>query len=513
MRKSWIGWISLLLMICMVAEGQDSRPTIYDVRSFGAKGDGKTLDTAAINKAIDSAAAAGGGMVRFPAGSYLTFSIHLKSNITLYLDQGSTIVAADPVADHGSYDPPEPNQWDQYQDFGHSHFHNSLIWGEGLVNVSILGPGLIWGKGLVRANNPPEGSGNKSISLKLSRNVIIRDVSILHGGHFAILATGVDNFTVDNIKVDTNRDGIDVNSCRNVRISNVSINSPFDDGICLKSDYALGFARATENVTITNSQVSGYDEGSFLDGTYKRMDPKSYSKNRTTGRVKFGTESNGGFKNITISNVVFDYSRGFALEEVDGGTFEDVTIDNITMRDIVNPPFFIRLGNRARGPKESTAVGVLRRLTISNVIVYNADAQYGSIISGIPGHEIEDLKLNNIQIFYKGGGTAHQAGLEPPEQETAYPEPDMFGDIPAYGFFVRHVKGLEMNNVDLRFMREDMRPAFVLNDVDGALFRFVNALHGPNIPTFSLNGVQAFSTYQSSVPDTKIASLKGKQTF
>src|SRR5215470_285666 len=164
MRRTALVLCVLALWI-LVANGQDSRAGVYDVRAFGAKGDGETLDTAAINKAIDAAAAAGGGTVRFPAGSYLTFSIHLKSNITLYLDQCSTIVAADPVADHGTYDAPEPNQWYQYQDFGHSHFHNSLIWGEGLVNVSILGPGLIWGKGLVRVNKPPEGAGNKSISL------------------------------------------------------------------------------------------------------------------------------------------------------------------------------------------------------------------------------------------------------------------------------------------------------------------------------------------------------------
>ena len=505
--------LCLFVTWILVANGQDSRAGIYDVRAFGAKGDGKTLDTTAINKTIDAAAAAGGGTVRFPAGSYLSFSIHLKSNITLYLDQGTTIVAADPMTDHGTYDPPETNQWDQYQDFGHSHFHNSLIWGEALANVSIVGPGLIWGKGLVRSNTVPEGGGNKSISLKLSRNILIRDISILHGGHFAILATGVDNFTIDNIKVDTNRDGIDVDSCRNVRISNVSINSPFDDAICLKSDYALGFARATENVTITNSQVSGYDEGSFLDGTYKRMDPKTYSKGRTTGRVKFGTESNGGFKNITISNIVFDYSRGLALEEVDGGIFEDVTINNITMRDVVNPPIFIRLGNRARGPKETTTVGAIRRLSISNVTVYNADAQYGSIISGIPGHYIEDVKLNNIQILYKGGGTVAQAQREPPEEEAAYPEPDMFGDVPAYGFFVRHVKGLEMNNVEVRYMKDEFRPAFILFDVKNSIFRFVNAQHGPGIPTFSLQDVGDFTTFQSSVPDTKLEVSKGKKTL
>src|SRR5215510_14004462 len=275
-----VGLVAWLL----VANGQDSRPMLFDVRAFGAKGDGKTVDTEAINKAIDAAATAGGGTVRFPAGSYLSFSIHLKSNVALYLDHGSTIVAADPTADHGSYDPAEPNQWDQYQDFGHSHFHNSLIWGEGLSNVSILGPGLIWGKGLVRANTVPEGGGNKSISLKLSRNVVIRDVSILHGGHFAILATGVDNFTIDNIKVDTNRDGIDIDACKNVRISNCTVNSPFDDGICPKSSYALGYARVTENLTITNCQVSGYDEGTLLDGTYKRDFRNANGSFSPTGR-------------------------------------------------------------------------------------------------------------------------------------------------------------------------------------------------------------------------------------
>ena len=119
----------------------------FDVRKYGAKGDGKALDSPAINKAIDAAAAAGGGTVLFPAGTYRSFSIRLKSNVALYLDQGATILAADPRDGDGKYDLPEPNQWDQYQDFGHSHWRNSLIWGENLENISILGPGRIWGKG------------------------------------------------------------------------------------------------------------------------------------------------------------------------------------------------------------------------------------------------------------------------------------------------------------------------------------------------------------------------------
>ncbi|HEX6184678.1 MAG TPA: glycoside hydrolase family 28 protein [Pyrinomonadaceae bacterium] len=525
-----------------VSSTQADSAGVYNVRAFGARGDGKALDSPAVNRAIDAAAAAGGGTVRFPAGTYRSFSIRLKSNVSLYLDSGATVLAADPRDGDGKYDPPEPNPHDKFQDFGHSHWHNSLIWGEGVENVSITGPGLIWGKGLVRSGgqsrtqeqnaalnaarpneprqpfgypNPRDavepGWGNKAISLKLSRNVILRDFTILHGGHFAILATGVDNLTIDNLKIDTNRDGIDIDACRHVRVSNCTINSPFDDGICLKSSYALGFARATENVTITNCQVSGYDEGTFLNGTYKREYTR-YSHNSTTGRIKFGTESNGGFKNVTISNCVFDYSRGLALETVDGGLLEDVTISNITMRDITNSPIFLRLGARLRGPKDSTKVGALRRVQISNVVVHNADPKYASIISGIPGHPIEDVRLSNIRIYYQGGGTKAQAALDPPEKEDAYPEPVMFGEMPAYGFFVRHVKGIELDGVEVSYMKEDLRPPFVLTDVTRANLHRVRAQLAPGVPTFVLKNVEDFSVRQSRpVPDTQLERVTLKK--
>jgi polygalacturonase len=516
--------------------------TGFDIRSFGAKGDGKALDSPAINKAIDAASAAGGGTVVFPAGTYRSFSIRLKSNITLYLDQGATLLAASPTDGDGKYDLAEPNQWDKYQDFGHTHWHNSLIWGENVENIAILGPGLIWGKGLVRSGqqsrtkeqndaiqnvqvpkeqapfsypNPRDavepGWGNKSISLKLCRNVIIRDISILHGGHFAILATGVDNMTIDNIKIDTNRDGIDVDACRHVRISNCTVNSPMDDGICLKSSYGLGFLRATENVTITNCEVSGYDEGSLLDGTYKRETAAS-TPGRPTGRIKFGTESNGGFKNITISNCVFEYCRGLALETVDGGKLEDVTITNITMRDIVNSPIFIRLGKRNRGPNETMSAGTLRRVMISNVVAYNTETRYASIISGIPDNAIDDLRLSNIRIYYRGGGTAAQAALNPPEKETDYPEPTMFGDMPAYGFYIRHVKNLTMNDVEVSYLNEDARAAFWLSDVAGADFHRVHAEHSRGGKTFVLRDVSNLNTSQvDSLTDGKYEHAKSQE--
>jgi polygalacturonase len=536
----------IVLTTSQIAPAQQFRSegssVVFNVRTYGAKGDGKALDSRSINKAIDAAAASGGGTVYFPAGTYRSFSVRLKSNITLYFDQGSTLLAASPKDGDGKYDLPEPNAWDKYQDFGHSHFHNSLIWGENLENISVMGPGLIWGKGLVRSGgssrtkeqndaiqnvktdkaaapfgypNPRDavepGWGNKTISLKLCRNVIIRDISILEGGHFAILATGVDNLTIDNLKIDTNRDGIDVDACRHVRISNTTVNSPFDDGICLKSSYALGFARATENVTITNSQVSGYDVGTFLNGTYKR-EYKRYSHNSPTGRIKFGTESNGGFKNITISNIVFDYSRGLALESVDGGLLEDVTITNITMRDVVNPPIFIRLGKRNRGPNETMTEGEIRRVLISNVVAHSVESKYASIISGIPGNNIEDVRLSNIRIYYKGGGTAEQAALTPPEKETDYPEPVMFGEMPAYGFFIRHVKGITMTDVEVSYLNNDARVPFFLSDVVGADFHRVKAQQPPTGKTFLLRDVADFNASQVwLVPDLRLDRVQSKE--
>ena len=286
-------------------------PMFFDVRTFGATGDGKTVDSPAINKAIEAAAAAGGGTVVFPAGNYLSFSIRLKSHVDLYLSQGSAIIAADsPLPNQttgymgGTYDAAEPKTaWDAYQDYGHNHWHNSLLWGEGISDFSITGPGVIWGKGLsfgagraARGNYPvfvaeQAGVGNKILGLKNCHNVTLRDFSMLKGGHFAILVTGVDNLTIDNLKIDTDRDAMDIDCCKNVRVSNCTVNSPWDDGIVPKSSFALGFAKPTENVNITNCYVSGcWELGTVLDGTWKRR------PNGGTGRIKFGTESNGGFK-------------------------------------------------------------------------------------------------------------------------------------------------------------------------------------------------------------------------
>lgn len=483
--------IQLLLIALVLATGTFAQSGIfYNVKDYGAKGDGQTVDTKAIDAAIDAASQAGGGTVFFPAGTYLSFTIHLKSFVTLHLDNGAVLEAAD-VKKYGlGYDPSEPNPSDQYQDFGHSHWRNSLIYGENLQNIAVTGLGTIFGNGLTREGTRTPGLANKAIALKLCRNVVIKDISILMGGHFALLATGVDNMTLDNLKVDTNRDAFDVDCCRHVRITNCSVNSPYDDAICLKSSYALGFARAIEDVTITNCSVSGFDRTTFLNGTYKKDEAHTVpDKGVVTGRIKFGTESNGGFRNITITNCTFEFCRGLALETVDGGILEDVTVDNIIMKDIQGAPFFLRLGARMRGP-EGIPVGVLRRINISNVVIYSENPKYCSMIVGIPGHPVEDVKLSNIQIRIKGGAPKEQALVQVGEHEKSYPDPQEFGDMPAYGFFIRHAKNIELNHVEMKLENEDFRPAIILDDVTGTSLNNVTMSKVSSVPSIVLKNVE-----------------------
>lgn len=438
---------------------------VYNIKDFGATGDGKTIDSPAINRAIAEAAGNGGGTIYVPAGKYECYSIRLKSHITIYLESGAEIIAAFP-GEHEGYDEAEPNEHSAYQDFGHSHWQNSLMWGIGLENITICGPGLICGKGLTREGSRLAGVGNKAISLKLCRNITLKEFSMLHCGHFALLATGVDNLIIQGLKVDTNRDGFDIDCCNNVRITDCSVNAPWDDAIVLKASYALGYFKDTGNVTISNCFVSGFDKGTMLAATYERYEPQAPDQGFVTGRIKLGTESSGGFKNIAITNCVFERCRGLALETVDGGHLEDIVISNITMRDIVNAPIFLRLGARMRSP-EGTPVGKMRRILISNINVFNADSRYSCIVSGIPGANIEDVIFSHIQIYFQGGYSIEDAQRVVPEEENRYPEPWMFGTIPASGFFVRHARNITFNNVNFHFNKPDGRPLYVTEDVEG----------------------------------------------
>ncbi|MGD0347526.1 MAG: glycoside hydrolase family 28 protein [Terracidiphilus sp.] len=573
LRVGSLGMASAALPALASAAGKDIKPlaaspATFNVRQFGATGDGKTLDTPAVNRAIEAAAAAGGGTVLFPAGIYLCFSIRLKSYVHLYLDSGATILAADSPKpgeatgyNGGVYDAAEPmTAWDAYQDYGHNHWHNSLLWAEDQHDFSVTGRGLIYGKGLsfgagpgrgqqtgLRGfgSEPPAGApapnqtaapaqpaappnparmargdypmyqaeqagvGNKAIALKNCRNVLLRDFSLLKGGHFALLLTGVDNLTIDNLTIDTDRDGMDIDCCQNVRVSNCTVNSPWDDGICPKSSYALGYARPTRNVTIANCFVTGcYQLGTVLDGTWKKFPAgqRAYG----TGRIKCGTESNGGFINIAITGCVFEGCQGYALETVDGALLEDIAIVNTTMRDLISPPLFLRLGARLRGPKDSTKVGTLKRVLVSNLECHNAPMRVTSILSGIPGYNIEDVKLSNIYIENLGGATADAAAIKPPEKEDSYPEPGMFGQMPSLGFFLRHIRNVEMSHVELATLSPDARPAFYLQDVERADFFAITAPKTAS-GNFALNNVKDLRIgWSRAAADTMIESADQK---
>jgi polygalacturonase len=428
---------------------------IFNIKSFGALGDGKQLDNAAIDKAIVACNKAGGGTVLVPPGTYLCGSIHLLSNINLCLDPGATILGAPQSAK--AYDPEEPFDGGAFQDEGHTYFHNSLIWGEDLHNVSITGRGTINGGGLVAHTDGDHG--NKSIALKRCTNVLIRDVTIAHGGWFAILVCGCNLLTVDNVVIDTNRDGIDLDCCQNTTVSNCRVNSPHDDGIVPKSTLALGYPMVTQNMTITNCQVSGFREGTLIDGT---MVPNKGG----TGRIKFGTESTGGFRNITVSNCTFSYCRGLAIEEVDGGTLENFTVTNLSMDHVVEYPIFIRLGDRHRG-SPTLSDPVVKNILITNVIATGIERLSGIQITGLVDYPVENVRLQNIHLTFNGHGTEKDADRDPPELETGYPEPSKFGVMPAYGLYVRHVTDLELNNIHFDVQGRDMRPAMICEDVNG----------------------------------------------
>lgn len=514
------------------AEPAGGRDSWFDVTKFGARGDGRTIDSPAINRAVD-AAARRGGTVYFPPGTYASYSVRLKSNVNLHIGQGATLLAAAP-RDGAGFDPPGDGAGNPYQDFGHSHWRASLIWGEHLENIGIGGPGRIDGASLVRNMTPESlpGTGDKAIALKLCRNVVIRDLTIVRGGHLTILPTGVDNLTIHNIKIDTIRDGINVDCCRNVRISDCTVNTHGDDAIVLKSSFALGFARATENVTIADSMVSGYDVGTLIDGTFLKEDPAAADRDGPTGRIKFGTESNGGFRNIAISNMIFERCRGLALETVDGGLLEDITISNITMRDVSNAPFFLRIGARLRGPA-GVPVGRLRRVSISDVNVHNADPRYPSMIFGLPGHDVEDVRISNVRVHMRGGLSMTEAAAQPaelintffaqpgarepyavPDRPQAYPEPSMFGILPAWAFYLRHATGVRLDNVSAHFEEPDTRPAVVLDDVRDAEFHHVRLAKAEGAPTFVLRDVTDFALSQSRpVAEARIPGHVDHQEF
>ncbi|UYY79423.1 glycoside hydrolase family 28 protein [Sphingomonas sp. R1] len=472
---------------------------VLDVRTYGARGDGLALDSPAIAAALAAAHHAGGGIVLLPPGTYRSFSLRLPSRVTLAIEAGATLLAATPGPD-GAYDLPEDRGPQLYQDFGHSHWHNSLIWAEDAEDIAILGRGLIDGTGLTR-NGPGtpwsaqrgerplsmatmtpadvarleqdaaamRGQGNKAIALARCRRATLEDLTIFRGGHFAVLASEVEDLTLAGLTIDSNRDGIDLDGVRRARVSRCRVNTPNDDAIVLKTSLALG-RTACEDVTIEDCTVSGYDLGTLLDGTHGRTQQHAPDRDRVTGRIKLGTESNGDFRRISITNCRFERSRGLAIESVDGGTIEDVLAENLTMDEVTTAPLFLRLAARLRGPA-GTQIGALRNIGIHGVAATGIDPRFAAIVAGLPGHAIEDVRLSDLDLRFDGaldGSTP----LAPPELADAYPEPSMFGPTPAWGLWARHVRGLAAARLRFRRNGSDPRPPLLLEDAADARIAF-----------------------------------------
>ena len=642
---------------------------MFDITSFGAVSNGPALkNQAAINAAIDAAAKAGGGTVVIPSGTFKTYSIRLKSKIGLHFAaKDSVIRAAVPGTgehqDGGFYDAPEKNPFVGLQDQGHSHWANSLIYGIGVEGVTISGPGLIDGSTIDATGatvpvlptwDPPEapmrnvegvpGGGNKAIALKDATNIILSDFRLKNGGHFAIFGSAVSHWTIDGIIVDTDRDAIDIDACQNVTVRNSVFNSLTDDAIVMKGTFGEGRYLTSRNILIERDTVSGYDAGSVLDKTYSAHKLIATDRDGPTGRVKFGTEGTNGLDTVTIRNVVFDRSRGFALESVDGAVLQNILFEDVRMKNVSSSPIFIDLADRGRAPvtgistdqevsptknvrltetnwilpnlpdiygsyppvryvpsydkstpvsirggtsdslpyggdttspipngtlhrpitivnpdaparvnprsikpddpRYANAVGVgfarVRNIEIRNVVVEDADPRYPILLTGLVDHPIENVTISDISVEYRGGlkmqdaveqrqlnetyaytpyqgapaaqslpwlvntffskneallpriswdaaandgkGSWKDDPYNVPEMTREYPEPSMMGILPAYGIYARHVRGLRVTGVTLKYKVTDERPAIVLDDVADSKFLGVAARTKQGVP-------------------------------
>lgn len=438
---------------------------------YEAKGDGTTLETKAIQTAVD-AAALNGGTVFFPSGNYLTGTIYLKDNVSIEISKGATIWGSPYLSDY-PMNTPEIIFW------GKEWAQFALFFAEKKSNISIYGGGTINGQGekfklLTKEKNNPDRYRERPYVFYFveCNNLKINDLRLKNSAFWMQHYLACNNVRISNLDVynqcNKNNDMIDIDGCSNVLISNC-VGDVDDDAITLKSTSG----RITKDIVISDCVLSSH-----------------------CNAIKMGTESHGGFKNITINNCVIKPSvsptliagkkeglAGIALEIVDGGSMDGINVSNIVVNG-TSTPIFIKLGNRARKydpAMNPPGVGEIKNITISNFTA-NGGCEYSSSITGLPDHPVKNISLNNIRINSNGGLETNTALSAINEAETAYPEGSMFGELPSYGLFLRHVENLNVNNMQLFFDKRDTRPAMCAEDVNG----------------FSVVGLSAMTTEISS---------------
>jgi len=453
--------------------------SIWDVRQFGAKGDSTTLDTATLQAAIDACAQAGGGFVFFPKGTYLSGSLILKNNVTLYLAPEATLLGSPDGADY-----PAHPYIARDRDTG-GYEVEALIYAEGASNIGIEGPGIIDGNGKTfpkrKVTNPEVSVGKRPRLLywRNCHNVRIRDVTLRNSSCWTAHFVLCDKLVLQGIAVFSdlfiNQDGIDIDSCQNTVVSDCFVDT-VDDAIVIKSSHP----QPTKNLTITNCVLT-----------------------TQCGAIKFGSQSVGGFNNISISNCAI-YEAGMGgvkIEAVDGGDLEDIAISNLVMHNVA-APISILLGNRAEhaGFPDLTLprpISRLRNIVITGIRATVADEgdkwRRGAtcLIAGIPGHPIQGLTISDVSITYPGGATPAEADrLDIPEHENEYPDNTMFGVLPAYAFYLRHVRGISLNNVRIELATPDPRSALIAEDVEDLELTGFRAAGSGDHPLIRLRNTQ-----------------------
>lgn len=441
---------------------------MFNVLDYGAVSGGKILCREAFQKAVDACYAAGGGRVYVPSGTYLLGTVFLRDNVHIYLESGSLILGSTDLENDFAADEHIP--YPVYQDVSHTFFHHSLFVAENAKHISVTGAGRIDMQSKYESDDftpvrgigvCPKGSfrGAKVIAFKECTDVILKDFSLYNATDLAIYLAGCEDIRVSGLLIDTHIDGINIDCCKNTVVSDCIIRSG-DDAIVPKSSYVLGRKQFTENLVITNCIVSS-----------------------ECNAIKLGTESNGGFKNVTVSNCVICDTRsaGLSVEAVDGGDIDGVTFTNITSKN-VGCPFFIIIGDRARGP-EGTGIGSIKNVSISHLIHTGPYSELprkrgpyfrhletlpfnhqGGMVVGLPDHPVENVRLNDIYLQVNGGELS--VPDEVPERPKGYPDADIFGTLNSYGFFIRHGKNIKAVDIKAEVINPDVRPEITVDDVE-----------------------------------------------
>jgi hypothetical protein len=419
----------------------------FNVRDFGAVGNGSTNDTPAIQRAIDAANAAGGGTVVFPAGNYQSRNtIHMRSDVTLNLNSGATLRGAS----NDDYDEPEDNPWDEYQDFGHSHFHNAMIYGDRLDNIGFVGDGVIDGGGHLITGNPDDGEADKIISLTRCDGLNVGDgLTLRRGGHFAMLINGCTDVTSDDLTIDTasDRDGWNVISTTNVTITNADIRAN-DDALAFKSDYALGQKLPNGNVTVTDS---------FLGAV-------------CCNALMFGSETCGDFTGYDFQRITISGSNksGLGLVSMDGTVISDVHYKDITMTN-VRAAITQKVGTRRRCGN-NPGVGRIHDITYENITSSGQSGNnFTATLWGESGanNKISDVTFRNVDLTVPGGSDEDSTSV--PSNDPNNYNPNSIGTRPAYGWYLRNVDNVRFIDSSVQFASGDTRPAVIANNSTSVL--------------------------------------------